>query len=468
MTERTTDDYCLNQQVEWWKAVVSSIHDGVLVIDYKGIVRLVNPEYTRITGMTAEKIIGKPLRQFRPSAQLPDTLLDGKCRVGVYRKEENNEYVVDMAPIVFREEIIGAVSVCKSLTEVHKLTQKLQRQTERIKRLEKTMASLYQAKYTFGKIIGRDGGLKQIIHVAERAAETDLPVLIVGESGTGKELFAQSIHNASLRRDRPFIPVNCAAIPAELVESELFGYEDGSFTNAKQGGKIGLFELANQGTLFLDEIGDMSYDLQSKLLRVLQEGKIRRVGGAREKSIDVRVIAATNHDLVQAVVKKRFREDLFYRLNVIRIPIPPLRDRREDIPKLIDSFLQDSAVVHGIDSIDARTTRLLQSYDWPGNVRELKNAIDYAVCMAEGREIHLRHLPAVITKSDVQPKQEPQTLRQAIEETERRVIRETIYREGTRIEDKRRAAKLLGISLATLYNKINKYNIGEVEKVPDN
>lgn len=193
------------------------------------------------------------------------------------------------------------------------------------------MDSLYQAKYTFDQIIGKNGGLNEVVHIAKRAAESNLPILIMGESGTGKELLAQAIHNASNRSERHFIPVNCAAIPSTLLESELFGYEECSFTSAKKGGKTGLFELANGGTLFLDEIGDLPYDLQAKLLRVLQERTIRRVGGTHERNIDVRVIAATNKDLQQLVTKNCFQEDLFYRLNVITLQIPPLRERKEDI-----------------------------------------------------------------------------------------------------------------------------------------
>ena len=278
----------------------------------------------------------------------------------------------------------------------------------------------------------------------------------MGESGTGKELFAQAIHNRSNRRERPFIPVNCAAIPSALLESELFGYEEGSFTHAKKGGKMGLFELANDGTIFLDEVGDMPFELQAKLLRVLQEQKIRRVGGMEEKDINIRVIAATNRNLEQLVFNNSFRQDLFYRLNVIRIEIPPLRERREDIPKLVETFLRSS--LRNI-LIGEEVMKFLQLYDWPGNVRELKNAIDYAVCMAEGGEIQLCHLPKWISELEVEPKQTNRTLREVIEEAERKLIRETLNRFGNGIEEKKKAAQALGISLATLYNKIKKYHI---------
>lgn len=463
---KLSGNFTLEEQIEWLMAIVHSINDGILVIDNHEIVRLINPEYTRITGVTPEKIIGKPLREVRPSAQLPDTLKDGKSRVGVYRKEGEKEYVVDMAPIVVNDKIIGAVSICKGLTEVHKLSQELKLNKEKLNQLKRTMDSLYQAKYTFDHIIGKNGGLKEVVHIAKRAAESDLPILIMGESGTGKELFAQAIHNASNRAKRPFIPVNCAAIPSTLLESELFGYEEGAFTNAKKGGKIGLFELANGGTIFLDEIGDLSYDLQAKLLRVLQERTIRRVGDTREREIDVRIIAATNKDLQQLVTKNCFREDLFYRLNVITLQLPPLRDRKEDIPALIDSMLRSSSMngFHTTYSISKEALNVLQFYDWPGNVRELKNAIDYAVCMAEGTEIHIHNLPPFIARTEficeaLNQRQSNQTLKRAIDEAERKIILETLYRFGSHVEGKKKSAEVLGISLATLYNKLKKFNL---------
>lgn len=464
--------FTLQEQVKWLSAIVHSVNDGILVIDNEEIVRLINPEYTKITGVTAGQIIGKPLRLVRPNAQLPDALKDGKTRVGIYRKEQNTEYVVDMAPILVDNKIIGAVSICKGLTEVHKLSQELKKNKEKLNELVRTMESLYRAKYTFDHIIGNNGGLKEIVHIAHKAAESNLPVLIVGESGTGKELIAQAIHNASDRMPRHFIPVNCAAIPSELLESELFGYEEGSFTNAKKGGKIGLFELADGGTIFLDEIGDLPYNLQAKLLRVLQERTIRKVGDTREREIDVRVIAATNKDLQQLVAKNGFREDLFYRLNVITLQIPPLRERKQDIPFIIDSLLRSSAVnrLQGSYSITEQAVKAIQFYDWPGNVRELKNAIDYAICMTDNMQIGIQNLPGFIQqiefKEAVSITQTKQTLKNYIVEAERKFIIETLSRYGNDITGKKKTAEVLGISLATLYNKLNKSNLSLTDSCP--
>ncbi|MDF2681801.1 MAG: sigma L-dependent transcriptional regulator [Brevibacillus sp.] len=455
----------LNQELEWFQAIIHSIHDGVLVIDREEIVRLINPEYTRITGVKPEVILGKPLRSVRPGAQLVDTLRDGKTRAGIYRKEGTTEYVVDMAPILIHSEIVGAVSICKGLTEVHKLSLELEKNKEKLLQLEKAMGSLYQTKYTFDHIVGAQRGLKEIVHIAKKAADSELPVLITGESGTGKELFAQSIHNESKRAHRPFIPVNCAAIPAALLESELFGYEEGSFTNAKKGGKTGLFEIANGGTIFLDEIGELPYDLQAKLLRVLQERSIRKVGEVREREIDVRVIAATNRDLKQLVEKKLFREDLFYRLHVLSIHIPALRERRGDIPELVASFLRASSD-HGQPrfAFQEEAIQLLQLYDWPGNIRELKNTVDYSICMAEGTQIQLNHLPTYLQQAkraypDFSQAASNPTLRDVVDDAESNWIRETLKQFGEDVEDRKKAANALGISLATLYNKMRRYNL---------
>ncbi|WP_175639231.1 sigma-54 interaction domain-containing protein [Metabacillus schmidteae] len=466
MTYENFKGLSIEDQLEWFKAAIYSIHDGVLVIDSKEIVRLINPEYSRITGVDPKDIIGKPLRDVRPKAQLVETLKDGKERIGVYRKEGIVEYVVDMAPILLNDEIIGAVSICKGLTEVHKLSKELEKNKQKLSQLKERMGTLYQAKYTFDQIIGTEGGLKDAAYLGQKAAKSNLPVLIVGESGTGKELFAQAIHNASPRADRPFIPVNCASIPASLIESELFGYAEGTFTSAKKGGKLGLFEIANSGTIFLDEIGELSYDLQAKLLRVLQENTLRRVGEARERQIDVRVIAATNRDLHQLIEKKRFREDLYYRLNVLHLEILPLRERKQDIPYIVEFILNKHAVHSEREQsyeLNESTLAILQAYDWVGNVRELKNTIDFAVCMTDTNEILPEHLPSNLHSDmmHIPNKQTSHLLKQAVEKTERNVIIDVLKKHGSDLEDKKKVAKVLGVSLATLYNKMKKYNIGD-------
>ncbi|GKV57624.1 hypothetical protein NCCP2222_35710 [Sporosarcina sp. NCCP-2222] len=444
----------IEETVEWWKAIVQSMNDGVLVIDRKGIVKTINPEYTRITGVNPD-IIGEPLLAHRPGAQLPETLKDGKSRVGVYRKTRGREYVVDMAPILLDGEIIGAVSVCKSLNEVHKLTKELAEQQEKVAELERHMSSIYKVRYTFEDIITKDTQMKHIMTVAQKAAGTDLPILIAGESGTGKELFAQAVHHTSLRRDKPFIPVNCSAIPETLIENELFGHAEGAFHGALAGGKAGLFEMADGGTLFLDEIGDLSMDVQAKILRALQEGRIRRIGDAAEQRVDVRIVAATHRDVTQMITKGLFRSELFYRLNVVSMQIPALRERKGDIPLLLQSFLPAPYTVER-DVMD-----LLTSYEWPGNVRELKNVIDFAVCMTEDGQISTKHLPEFMRKllplyaenSSLLP------LHRAVEKAEKTILTNALRNAGTTVPERTKLAEDLGISLATLYNKMKKYNL---------
>ncbi|UOR13706.1 sigma-54 interaction domain-containing protein [Halobacillus amylolyticus] len=450
------NDFYKKNYTDWLEETIDSINDGILVIDSQGIVQFVNTEYTNITGVQPEAIVGKPLRDVRKGAILPKALRDGKRRAGIYRREGQIEYVIDTAPVYKHGEIVGAVSVCKSLNEVHFLTKELKRSKERLARLENTVGHMYQTKYTFSDIIGKDSGLKDTVELAKKAAYANLNILIQGESGTGKELFAQAIHSEGPRSKFPFIPVNCAAIPAELLESELFGYEEGSFTSSKKGGKVGLFELSNYGTLFLDEIGDLPFELQAKLLRVLQEGRVRKVGGLNEQEIDVQVITATNKDLGKLVEKKRFREDLYYRLNGVPIKISPLRERKKDILLLINDLIDQAGTTQAIRFTE-ETRQILSQYDWPGNTRELFNTVHYALSMTETNDIEPQHLPEVICKhGSITNIYSHQSLKEIIKNTEQEVIRQTIKSCGDTLDGKKMAAQQLGISLATLYNKMGK------------
>ncbi|WP_018924977.1 sigma-54 interaction domain-containing protein [Salsuginibacillus kocurii] len=455
-------------QLEWLQQIIVSIHDGVLVIDAEGIVRMINPEYTRITGVQPGQIVGKSLLSVRPGAQLVNVLKDGKSVAGLYRKEKNQEYVVDMAPIHVNNEIIGAVSICKSINEIQHLSAELERKNAQLNQLKKTVNSIHEAKYTFNQIIGAAGDLRPVVEKAEKAAESELPVLITGESGTGKELFAQSIHNQSVRANKPFIAVNCAALPDSLMESEMFGYQEGAFTNSKKGGKLGMFELADQGTIFLDEIGELSFDLQAKLLRVLQEQRIRRIGEEEERKINVRLISATNKDLTQLIAKKHFREDVFYRLNVLNINIPPVRRRKADLRDLVYCLMKQAERkvprLAGNVKISEQVIKMVEQHDWPGNVRELKNAIEYALCMAEGPELKPEYFPETITKH-FRGEKEPRnqnvhtSLKGVLSQAEKDHLYNILSQYDPGVEGKKQAATALGISLASLYNKMKKYNL---------
>lgn len=447
-------------KIEWLESIIEAVNDGILVIDKSGIVQLINEEYTNITGVTKEQIIGKPLTEVRPGALLPTVLENGKPKEGVFRKEKKKEYVVDMAPIYYNEEIVGAVSVCKSMPELYVLTKELKRSKQKINQLEKAVGQMHQAKYTFSDIIGTSSVIQKVVEQAKRIAHTDLNVLITGESGTGKEIFAHAIHQKSDRKSQPFVPLNCAAIPSSLLESELFGYEEGAFTNSKQEGKIGLFELANKGTLFLDEIGDMPLDLQSKLLRVLEEGTFRKIGGLTEQQIDVRIIAATNKDLSKLVQKNLFREDLLYRINTVHLSIPPLRERKEDILEIINFIVNNHH--YSNYEFDEEVKKTFLQYDWPGNVRELKNTIHYAINMSDQFIITQDDLPESIRGAIIKnhtTNSSTRSLHKILMETEKAIIKETLEETGTTVQGKKAASKKLGISLATLYNKIAKLKI---------
>ena len=308
---------------------------------------------------------------------------------------------------------------------------------------------------TFGKMIGNSAQMRRVYQTIEQAAPTQAAVLIWGESGTGKELVAQTIHQLSPRAQMPFVPINCAAIPETLLESEIFGHEKGAFTGASDR-REGCFELADNGTLFLDEIAEMTPATQVKLLRVLQEQTFRRLGGRQEQTVDVRVIAATNVNPAEAVKSGKLREDLYYRLNVFAIELPSLRQRKDDLSLLMQSFLAEfnERNKKSVTAIDPAAMRILEQYNWPGNVREVRNIIERAVILANGDFVEPKHLPPLVTDSPdvVKPSMalEPGT---TVEEAERRLILMTL--EHTR-DNKTRAAEILGISLKTLHNKLNR------------
>ncbi|MCL6611365.1 MAG: sigma 54-interacting transcriptional regulator, partial [Peptococcaceae bacterium] len=309
-------------------------------------------------------------------------------------------------------------------------------------------------------LIGSSPVMVKLKETVRRVAQGPSTVLIRGESGTGKELLAHAIHSGSPRRFGPFVKVNCAAVPENLLESELFGYREGAFTGARKGGKMGKFEQANGGTIFLDEIGDMPMSMQSKLLRVLQEKEIERLGENVPRPADVRVVAATNRPLEELISEGRFRQDLYYRLNVVSLVIPPLRERMEDIEELAMHFISKFNVEFGLDvrDMEKEVWNLFHSYHWPGNVRELENIIERAFNMVDGRHISLSHLPQYLQKISKGPRRTPvdRGLPALLDQVEKEAILETLASTGG---NKMQAAKLLGISRAWLYKKMRQYNI---------
>ncbi len=314
-----------------------------------------------------------------------------------------------------------------------------------------------EGEFRWEKIIGNSSSMREVYRVLRRIEDTDITVLITGESGTGKELIAEAIHRNSRRKDKPFVKLNCVAIPEGLLESELFGYERGAFTGAVQR-KKGKFELANGGTIFLDEIGDMSPTTQAKILRVLQDKVVERVGGTEPMQVDVRIIAATNKDLTKAVEENTFRQDLFFRLNVMSIYLPPLRKRTEDIPLLVEHFIEKANVKHHrrVVGVTREAMRCLLTYDWPGNVRELENLVERLVVMKEGEWIDVEDLPEVVKSGMKDMPKEERSLPEMLDDVERTLITEALRKSGG-IQAK--AARRLGISERSLWHRVKKLGI---------
>ncbi|NLL97946.1 MAG: sigma 54-interacting transcriptional regulator [Tepidanaerobacter sp.] len=440
--------------------ILNTAHEGIQMVDRKGIIKYVNQGYTRITGIPASQRIGTNVFEVSPDGALVEVLRTGKPCMGKRNKAvgSNAEVISNASPIIINGEMIGAVVVFQDITEVLRLTEELQRSTSVINGLRDEIIKLSEGRGRFDDIICESSKMKNIINLARKAAREDSTILITGESGTGKEIFANAIHAESPRAGKPFIKVNCAAIPENLLESELFGYEAGAFTGASKL-KLGKFELASGGTIFLDEIGDMSPMLQAKLLRVIQEREIERIGGNKPIKIDVRIISATNRDLLALIGSGAFREDLYFRLNVININIPPLRERREDIPALTRVYIEhfNRKFQKNIKGVTEKAKDMLLSYDWPGNVRELMNILERTILMSQGEWITDDLLRPYFDQ--VKIKSSSRDAIMPLEEMEKDLIMRALKEFGSSVEGKRKAAEALKISLATLYNKIKKYGI---------
>ena len=381
------------------------------------------------------------------------------------RLNDGTESYSDVVPYWDRGEIVGAIIVVRDILSLRDLIQTVQEKEKYISQLNERVKGFYKTRYAFEDIIGQD---YPYIKLAKKAAQTDNSVFLIGESGTGKEVVAQSIHRDSYRGGQSFVDINCASLPETLLDSELFGYVPGAFTGASKNGKIGLFELANGGTLFLDEITEMPLPLQSKLLRVLQERQIRRLGDTKNIKVDVRVIAATNQDMEKALAENRFRQDLFYRLAVIAIQLPPLRERKKDFDHYVSYFLQPLERQYKKRfRFSKEADQLMHSYKWPGNIRELQNVLEYCCMVATSDQITPACLPYYMRQEMHVTKEREERFsarpNDTLEETMRRVEQETICEMlehyGTSTVAKKNIARALGISVATLYNKMKKLNI---------
>ncbi|MWV42160.1 PAS domain S-box protein [Paenibacillus sp. HJL G12] len=447
---------------------------AITLINEEGHVAFWTSGAEHIFSIQKDEIIGKPASDFFAVDRLQSlkTLETGESVHRMQHRPRQDMFVlINSSPVILDDRIIGAVAAESDLSTQMRLHQELLQMTNKVHHLQKEVAMLSPSIDPFQHIKGTSKAIKKSIDTIKKISTTKATVLIQGESGTGKELFAQAIHNSREQSSSPFLAINCGAIPAALFESELFGYERGAFSGADPKGKKGKIELANGGTLFLDEIGEMPLDMQVKMLRVLQEKTFFSVGGTQLKKADCRIIAATNRDLKKMIAEGMFREDLYYRLNVVSMDIPPLRERKEDIYELTQTFLHEFSLIYGrhIQSFTPDVFEDLLRYDWPGNIRELRNIMERLVIFSTDGEIKREYLPANIYTGDQTPpaadkavhdldmtEMDGMSFQTKLDEFERKLLLQAL---DSAKGNKLAIAKQLGISRATLYNKLKRLNL---------
>ncbi len=440
------------------RSVLDALNEGITIIDTDGRLVFGNRAYRAFLkkelGRDFDSVEGYMLRDLRPGARLPDVLKTGKAMTHIPRREIEDFYFTNMYPIYQNGQLIGGISVVTFMEDAYLARDELEAIEAHNRQILRSISKANGARYTFEDIVAVGENVKSVKLLAQRAAPTDAPVLLSAESGSGKELYAQAIHNASYRKNEVFVAINCANFNSNILESELFGYAEGAFTGAKKGGKIGLFEAANHGTLFLDEISEMDMALQAKLLRAIQEGKVRPVGSVKEVSVDVRLICASNADLPKYIAERKFRQDLYYRLSTFLIHIPPLRERPRDIAALAEMILNDLAKkIKRSLHITPDALEVLKRHDWPGNVRELRNVLEFSAYLSPNGIITPESLPDHYTHNS--EKLSSLTLAEKVRRFEREEIHRLLEKNGSDLNGKKLTAQQLGISLATLYNKLS-------------
>lgn len=450
------------------RALIESVHDGMFIADHEGYFIMANEAFERITGINRQEMMDRHTQHMIDNNWVPvavnlEVLKDCQTRSRIVRYPSGRQLLVTAA-MLWRDNgnPAAVVSTLRDLTELNRINEELKNSQVMIERFKKRIEYLEE---TLGGganrlFVGQSTEFRRILSMAKKVARSDATVLITGPSGVGKDVLAQFIHYQSPRQNTgSFVKVDCASLPANLLESELFGYDKGAFTDARIQGKQGMFELANGGTLFLDEIGEFPFELQAKLLNVLQDRQIKHLGGLQAIPVDVRIVAATNMNLEQMVRERKFREDLYYRLNVVTIQIPPLRERREDIPLLLEHFLRKFAQKNHRDvtGLTAAARDALLKYEYPGNVRELENIVERAVLLCRGRVIDMEDLPATLRpgqRGAAEPL--PKDLPGVLADIERQAIESALARSGG---VQTQAAEALGISERVLRYKMKKYGL---------
>lgn len=451
----------LRDSLEMIEDILNYAYEGYVLVDPEG--NIVKMNYEKLMGIKEKDAIGKYVEDIIENTRMHIVAKTGVKELRDVQRIQGQNMITNRIPIIKEGKIIGAVGTVlfKDVNEIKELAHQLLDLQSRINKYKGEIERIEGTKYSFDSIISKSHKMEYLKKMGRMAAGTNSTVLITGESGTGKELFAHAIHRASYRKEGGFIPINCAAIPRELLESELFGYDGGAFTGARKEGKPGKFEIASGGTIFLDEIGAMPIDMQAKLLRVLEAKEFERVGGNNKIILDVRILAATNENIEEEIRKGRFREDLFYRLNVIPIEIPSLRDRKEDIEILAEEILKNLIfeMKLGEKKLTNKTIKVLRSYNWPGNVRELRNVIERAINLSSSKYILPEHLPERLIKtSNVVSSnvEDIPLLKDVVAEAESITIRKSLE---ITAGNKSLAAKMLGIHRTAIYKKMEQYNI---------
>lgn len=422
-------------------AVLDYVHDGIITVDRSQTITSINLRAQKFFSTSSQEAIGQKIGKFWPSISLFEVLRTGQEEISKLMQIKSMKVLCNKVPIIVNDKPSGALITFQDITKIQQTEAKIRKEIYN---------KGHVAKKHFTDVWGTSAGITQVVALAKEFAGTNANVLIAGESGTGKEVFSQSIHNHSLRSTGPFVAVNCAALPAQILESELFGYVGGAFTGANKEGKPGLFELAHGGTIFLDEIAEMDYVNQSRLLRVLQERAVMRLGSDRVISIDVRVIAATNKDLKELLRTHKFREDLFFRLNVLKLELPPLRERPQDIRVLIQNFIDKLAPSGRTLKLEAQALRILENYRWPGNIRELQNTAERLIAFCQTGTVRASDVESVLEQWDSPPKNV------SFHDEEIREITAAL-RQAKGIQTT--AAKILGIDRTTLWRKMKKLGI---------
>lgn len=437
--------------------------EGIIMVDTKGYITSITNSYCDFLGVKKEEVVGKHVTEVIENTRMHEVVQTGIPEIGDMQRINDKDVVVMRIPIRVNGEIVGAIGqlMFQDVSDLTKLAAKLQMAEKKLEYYEQEYQRWQRSRYSINNIIGKSPEINKLKDMVKKVAQYHSTILLRGESGTGKELIAHAIHEASSRKTGSFVRVNCAAIPKELLEAELFGYEEGSFTGAKKKGKPGKFELAEGGTIFLDEIGDMPLEMQVKLLRVLQEKEVERLGGTSVIPVDARVIASTNRNLEQMIAQKTFRYDLYYRLNVVTMLLPNLREIREDIVAITEYMIEQLNEEFGtrIEGITDEVKNLFLSYNWPGNVRELKNALERAVNVIEGTRIRIKDLPLYLQEFDQQPYRTlagDSVLNKEVEIAEKKAIISALKKTSY---NKLKAAQLLDVHRATLYRKMQKHGI---------